>query len=237
MNVFLILLSIFGNIWVYKISQESLVYFVICATAAVAFIFYLSKNSKLSSYLALASFTVLIVLGLFGFELRDFTITNDEIRVRDERLSIYPTNLLQIGYYLDAKPEVLVARKVLNGVVKQLDPNIYFFAGHPRERIGVDEFEKIPYILLPVFLLGLYQAIKNKKVILVLFVIPLLINSLNTNSSVNSSLFPFFVSTIYLGLVQSIKVLKKYKFKIYIYALFIFFYLLTMLQIISYEIY
>lgn len=49
-----------------------------------------------------------------------------------------------------------------------LDPNLYFFATHPRERLKVSEFEKFPAIFLPFFLVGFFVFLKkpSKKIIL-----------------------------------------------------------------------
>jgi hypothetical protein len=178
--------------------------------------------------LFIISFIALILLGLSSFEVTSFKPTNDEIRVRDERLSVYPPDLLQIGYYLEAKPEVVKLRKITRNFLAQLDLNLYFFAGHPRERIGVDEYEKFPYILLPIFLIGLFFEIKEKNKILLLFFIPLLVTALDKNQTDNFALFPFFAMTIFLGLT---KLPKKY------FYVFIAVYLLVMVQVISYEIY
>ena len=225
-----VLLAIFGNLWIYKIAQLSLVYFLVVAGTSFAF-------AKHTRFFTITTFVLLVSIQIINFEPINLTeLSNDEVRVRDERLSIYPTELLQIGYYLDAKPEVLVTRKIINGVIRQFDPNIYFFAGHPRERIGVAEFEKFPYILLPVFLVGVYKALKGRKLILALFIIPTIINAFNKNSHLDFALLPFFSTTIYLGLVQSIKLAEKFKYKNYLYFLFAIIYLLVMIQIISYEI-
>lgn len=230
MSILFVLFSLFGNIWIYKIGQESLIALVVCLLTAISFILYLSQKNKLSVYFVLFSLLALIITQFQNFELKNLTsLSNDEVRVRDERLSIYPAKLLQIGYYLDAKSETLAIRKIVNSLIRELDPNIYFFAGHPRERIGMDEFEKFPYVLLPVFLLGVYEAVKKKKVFLGLFVIPLILIALGRESeAIRFGLFPFFTATICLGLTRFPR---KY------FPVFIILYILVLVQTISYEVF
>lgn len=239
MHTLAILFSIFGNVWIYKIGQESLVVLLVCLAAATSFIFYLSQKNKYSPYFVLFSFLALIFIQLRNFEPIKFAeLSNDEARVRDERLSLYSADVLRLGYYLEAKPEVVATRRVFKSFLKEFDLNAYFFAGHPRERLGVKEFEKFPYILLPVFLFGAYEAVKKKKHIFGLFIIPLLIIASDKNSEFPKfALFPFFTSLIYLGLVQSIKLINKNKRKNYLYAFFAVIYFLVMVQIISYEVF
>lgn len=43
-----------------------------------------------------------------------------------------------------------------------LDPNLYFFASHPREKSGIDYFEKYSPLLLPFFVLGIIWLFSNK---------------------------------------------------------------------------
>lgn len=42
-----------------------------------------------------------------------------------------------------------------------LDINYYFFANHPRERVGVVEIQRLPFWSLPIFLIGLWVLIKR----------------------------------------------------------------------------
>jgi hypothetical protein len=187
----------------------------------------------------LAIFAATLLVELSNFKLVDFTLTNDEIRVRDERLSMYPPEQLKAGYYLDQRQEVVASRKIINNVLSEFDLNRYFFAGHPRERVGVREYEKFPYIFLPIFLTGVYAAIRDKKYILGLFIVPVFVNALNASNSFlnNISLIPFIIVTIYLGAVYFIKALEKNKYKKYLYISFGVLLALVILQIIGYEIY
>lgn len=223
-------LAIFGNLWIWRVFQTSFFHFLVSILASITFI----KGSR-SAVVLLA---ILVAIQVANFKPANFIeFSNDEIRVRDERLSLYPDEYLQIGYYYEQRSEIVVLRRFLEKLIRRLDPNLYFFAGHPRERLGVDEFEKYPYVLFPVFLLGVVAAIKEKRKILALFVIPLLTASLDKSTTYDFALFPFIGTTVYLGLVQLVKLTTRFKYKIVLYSLFLILFLLSLVQIISYEIF
>jgi len=236
MSLALYLLSIFGNLWVYKIARDNVLVFLGILVASTALVRYVSGSKKISRKYIIVSLAIVIFIQLVNFKLINFTeLSNDEVRVRDERLSMYPSENLRLGYYFEQKREVVAIRRVTDNFLSQIDPNLYFFAGHPRERLGVVEFEKFPFIFLPFFLFGAYTAIKNKKYLLFLFLVPVLINSVNRITN-ETALFPFFAVTLYLGLVQSNKLTRR-KYRKYFYVLFGILYVLVLFQTIGYEIY
>lgn len=49
-----------------------------------------------------------------------------------------------------------------NNFFTGLDPNYYFFGGHPRETADSDRSVKFPFYFLPLILLGLMGAIQNR---------------------------------------------------------------------------
>lgn len=49
--------------------------------------------------------------------------------------------------------------KLQSNFFANLDPNLYFFASHPRERTGVEEFQKYLPVFLPFFVLGFISII------------------------------------------------------------------------------
>jgi len=52
--------------------------------------------------------------------------------------------------------------RYLNNFFAGLDPNYFFFGGHPREIPGGDNRIKAPYFLLPFFIFGLWEQARNK---------------------------------------------------------------------------
>lgn len=58
---------------------------------------------------------------------------------------------------------VIAGEKFLGNIFTLLDPNLYFFGEHPRERLEPLAREKLLFINLPLLLWGLYLLLPNKK--------------------------------------------------------------------------
>lgn len=97
---------------------------------------------------------------------------------------------------------------ILSNTGLVLDPNFYFFANHPRERLGVTEQVFLSPLLLPIFLIGLPSI---TFLILLNFLIPatFFILFYSPLSAPSITLIPFFALTIILGLINIVKVIKK----------------------------
>ncbi len=77
--------------------------------------------------------------------------------------SLFPkTSVGKLLSIISQNKAVLVLEKFLTNAYQYLDWNYYFFATHPRERVGVAEIEKLPWWLLPFFVLGLWRLPKDK---------------------------------------------------------------------------
>jgi hypothetical protein len=219
-----ILISLFANLWIYKIFALNFVLGILILLVAVL----LLKNNKFFWLL----FIPILLIQIQTTNKTSLTaISNDDRRVIDMRLRAYPAKLLRLGYWLEERKESIIFNRVTTNFFENIDPNLYFFANSPRQRVGIKEFEKFPYILLPFFLLGLFDLIlkKNKMFWLISFLAPLIVLSIigNNNSLGPFSLFPFITVSIYEGLK---KLRSKYL------TIFIIVLALVMVQIISYEI-
>lgn len=219
-----LLISLFANLWIYKIFAANFLLGILVLLTTIL----LLKNKRL--------FLLLFIPILFSqVQTTNKTsltaIANDDRRVIDMRLRAYPYKLLRIGYWLEERKESIIFTRVTSNLFENLDPNLYFFSNHPRQRVGIKEFEKFPYILLPFFLLGIFDLVskKNKIFWLISFLVPLTILSIigNKNNLGPFSLFPFIAVSICEGL----KRLHSKYLKIFILVL-----VLVLIQIISYEI-
>lgn len=85
---------------------------------------------------------------------------------------------------------------------ENMDVNGYFFASHPRERGGFNEYPKFYGIFLPFFLIGLFSCFINNKKIFLLFVGNLLLSSLYiyNSSPWQILLYAYFVLFISSGI-------------------------------------
>ncbi len=219
-----LLISLFANLWIYKIFAVNFLLGTLVLLAAILLV----KNNK---------FFLLLFIPVLFFQIQTTNrpsltaISNDDRRVIDMRLRAYPPKFLRLGYWLEERKESIIFSRVVTNLFENIDPNLYFFANSPRQRVGIKEFEKFPYVLLPFFFLGVYSFFskKDKLFWLMSFLVPITILSIigSKNSLGPFSLFPFFVVSINEGLK---KMQAKY-IKIFIVVL-----VLVLIQIISYEI-
>lgn len=225
-----LLLAIFANLWIYRI----LVLNFFAGILVLLGLWLLYKyQENLDRKIPIPLVLAMVLLLFFQVRTTQKTsltaISNDDRRVIDMRLRAYPSRFLRVGYWLEERKESIAFWRITQNLFENLDPNLYFFANHPRQRVGIREFEKFPYLLLPVFVLGLlgFSSKKYLNFWLIFFFIPLLILAFvgNQNSLGPFSLFPFFVIVISRGL-------KKIKPNFWKIAIF----LLVLIQIISYEI-
>lgn len=160
------------------------------------------------------------------------TISNDQKRVQDMRLAAYPPRLLHVAYLLEVKHISVALTRMQSNFFEALDINLYFFASYPRARVGFQEFEKFPYVLLPFFVVGIFDLLQKRKALLTIAILPPLaiITLYGTNVSGSIfALFPVMAYAIYLGLTKIAK-------KPLIPVLFVLC-VLVLIQVISYEIY
>jgi hypothetical protein len=153
-------LAFLGNYWLWRMVNS---YFILGLVGdLLAFLIFKFENDFNQKKRLIICLISLVFIGLFYFQEKPqfiFKLNDLEIYTINERRSYYPNNFL--GRLLENKP-VYIFSKWQKNIFESLDINNYFFASHPRERLGVFEYKKLPPIYLPVFLLGLFQLIKRK---------------------------------------------------------------------------
>lgn len=245
MNVVLVIISILGNLWIIRIFEQSLPVGLISILASAGLI--LAKRPPHRLFVGL----LIILLMVIQFNFSDPTsltnLTNDQIRIRDMRLREYPPTYVglferaiwfPVPYWFEERVETRVFFRLLDNTYQALDPNLFFFANHPRENIGVSEFEKFPYLLLPFFILGVLKSVKKSSYLYKFsFFVPLLLVSfIGLRSSLGPiSLFPFIVFNINGGLSSFWRGVSKHRHNRVYVVLFFAFLILVLMQMISYE--
>lgn len=189
--------GIFGNLWIWKIVNFNLVIALLLVVATLA----LYKNLR---YLFITLLAVILFFQYKTTNIQSLTnLTNDQQRVQEIRLKAYPYSDRQIGLWLEGKKEVIALGRIRKNFFENLDINQYFFASHPRERVGITEFTKFSYLLLPFFLLGLYKLIKKSASWTILtFLAPMILLAVtgNQNPIGPFSLFPILSLAIIYGI-------------------------------------
>ena len=152
----LFLLGIFTNFWIWRILTTNI--FIGILLILTTYTLY-HKKRVFWLLLFLLLLTQLKTTPKTSFIYRD----NDEQRIVQMRLREYPYDLTRVGHIIEERNEALVFFRIRENIFQNLDINYFFFAGFPRQTVGLAEFEKFPYILLPFFVIGLVSSIKKRE--------------------------------------------------------------------------
>lgn len=231
-----------ANLWIWKMFSTNPI--VAIATIFTTIALYLSVISNKRNFFILfaAAMAILLLIEWKTSSTNSLTYLNEnEKMLLTERMHAYPpvgvnfagrTLWIPAANWLEQRKEILVFYKLKANLSELVDPNLYFYANHPRERVGVIEYEKFPYILLPIFVVGIFAFRKKDIKSAILGLSPLVLNSIigNSNPSGPFALFPIVAVTISLGTITVLPILIKKK--LLIPAVIIF--TLVFIQTISY---
>ena len=195
-----------GNAWIWRLLGSSL----FLGLGLMALSFLLVFNFKIPSLILLAVLGSFLLKNTFDTNLLYVSpLEKDRIVHRHEYYSqglgkIYKN---RIGIYLNYSVSPYISRFSKN-LAYNLDPNLYFFANHPRERGGAIEFEKFSYILLPIFVIGVISLLSGAFGFLIFyFVLSLVITAFAFPGYDLGPilLFPFITAVLYLGILRIVK--------------------------------
>jgi hypothetical protein len=174
-------------------------------------------------------------------------LANDDIRLKDQRLRQYPPVYLKVGpkilwipvgHYFEERKESIAVSRLAISLAEIIDPNLYFFSNHPRERVGIHEFEKFPYILLPFMLLGIFETVSLRKGRVVLFGLLVAIFSISLLGNKNPlgpfAIFPFIVATGAFGLQSFFRKIRRQNLMRFAVAASLVLFVLILVQMVSY---
>lgn len=233
---------IFANLWIWKIFSLNILFgfFVILTT----FFLYKTTFENRPPKTFILFFLLLLLLQWFTTSKLSLTqLDNDEQRIQSMRLQEYPLvhisifnkNLwLPVARWFEDRHESTALSRIQNNLSETLDPNLYFFANHPRERVGKNEFEKFPYLYFPFFIVGLFSVLTTKlNKIYLLFILPIILYSFTGSENKFSyfALFPLFVITISDGLNKFLEKIQTYHL---LKITFILFFVFVFIQTIGY---
>lgn len=141
------------NLWWVNIYKESPMWGLLFLFVGLVSVWAYRRNKFLIIILILVS---LLVAQVFITKTRSLTqIANDDRRLIDLRLGAYPPiTFLPIAHWLEQKNITIASTRMADSFFENLDPNQYFFANHPRERVGHIEIQKLIFIFLPFSLVG-----------------------------------------------------------------------------------
>lgn len=208
--------SILSNLWIWKLSSYNL---IIATTVTFTTIFLwlsLQKNNRKYLFITGVFFVLLIYFQLRTTQITSYTFP----RINGFGLSSLKLFLLSCFESIN---------KLITNFSETFDLNLYFFANYPRGRFWFTEFEKFPYSLLPIFLVGIFQIKTDIIYSISLGLSPIILLSIigNNNQIGPFVLFPIISVLISFG-VEYIFNNKK------LIVPFIIFFVLTFIQSIAY---
>lgn len=217
-----IFLTIFmlGNYWIWKILSYNFLLGVLVLLSCIA-IFFSTYEQKLLNLF----FLLFIPLIIFQLRLNNVSnvlkLTVSQEITRSQRLPYYTrdgSNIVNRGirYIFEVRKESAVISNISKNISVIFDPNLYFFANHPRERAGVEEFPKFPFFYIFVFWIGLLELVSKKRNTNIVISLVLSVLFMGVTGSVNVLgpfiLFPFIVYILYIGaIVISEQIVRKIK--------------------------
>lgn len=200
--VFLIFIIV-SSPWTWMIFNNS--FFLGVLVFAASLFLYRSLSKDKIGFLTSAFLSVLLFSQYQTTEKRPLTyLSPAEQEFRQNRIGEYPASFSPFNRWIEKRPEAIAVSNFGKNFFENIDPNLYFFANHPRERAGVWEFEKLPLLFLPFFLYGLFLTVNSSKFLLLLLggMTPIILTSVigNANPLGPFSLFPVFVAATAYGI-------------------------------------
>lgn len=113
-------------------------------------------------YLALGLLALVLVSEVVRVSKLDSTVGQVHLWRDRQILSSSPLVEHQSGRLM-ANKWLVAWNETEDKLLEIMDVNIIFFAGHPNERSNVRESEKLPWLLLPLVVLAVWQLLKKKK--------------------------------------------------------------------------
>jgi len=194
-----------ANFWIWRILFNSVPLGLLVLASSIFLYLSFKRSSKKYFFAFLVLFSLLLIFQWKTTSKESLVeLSNDEQRVQQMRLKEYPPIRISIAHWFENREESIAFFRILENFSETIDPNLYFFANHPRERVGINEFEKFPYIFLPLFFYGLVLSVaeRRKLVLGMSFILPVVLISIigHKNQLGPFSLFPFLAVSITHGL-------------------------------------
>lgn len=205
------------NPWWWTIIQRDLLASLfVFILSFVVYLYFYQNRSRLVILILVA-----LTIGLFAISIKEaldeniFRNSALDIQQLNKRHEFYANGLgklyknrFALAYFKDYNFPI---SKLQRNFFTNLDPNLYFFNSHPRERLGVEEFSKYFPVFLPFFLLGFFYIMSKLffKFILYLIIISFISSVISPLYNLGPILFfPLINFIITVGLLITLSYLK-----------------------------
>lgn len=203
-----------ANFWIWRILFNNVPLGLLVLASSIFLYLSFKRSSKKYFFAFLVLFSLLLIFQWKTTSKESLVeLSNDEQRVQQMRLKEYPPVFFKIGrktiwiplaHWFEGREESIAFFRILENFSEAIDPNLYFFANHPRERVGINEFKKFPCIFLPLFFYGLVLSVteRRKLALGMSFILPVVLISIigHKNQLGPFSLFPFLAVSAVHGL-------------------------------------
>ncbi len=142
------------HIQISRIYSPGLVALVILIFAIYAAAGFFKTNLSKAGVILFALSVIFFLLSITRISSTTITNVNEERNVASHMRVIVPAVLFSNKYYSSFRENAQLG-------FEYLDFGNYFFAGHPRERWGVEEIQKLYIVLLPFLIYGLFKSSKD----------------------------------------------------------------------------
>lgn len=212
------LLVILLSPWWWIILQRNLlVGLLIAVLSFVLFIyFWLIRSGKVFIILVILTIVIVSIITREAFDESIFRNSSLDVQQINKRHEFYANNLGKIYTnrfsLIFFKEYSLPIYKLQKNLFSNLDTNLYFFASHPRERAGVEEFKKYSPIFLPFFLIGFLYLLYVPLLGILIYSVPILFlySIISPGYELGPLLFfPVINFFITIGIILSIKKIKE----------------------------
>jgi hypothetical protein len=203
--LFIFIPLLFLNFWIWEIFSKNVFvgFFLIIITLLLCIVFN-SRHSNNRLFIL-----CLILLSLLQFFVTQkqslFYLSALEKDIQTKRFNSYVVSIPRLGKELELNPLSIAINKIQDNLVDFFDINYYFFGSYPRELQKPGEFNKLPFICLPFFLIGIYRLINEykTKVIVYVFISSVLIAIIGDKSHYGLILnYPLILISISKGIYK-----------------------------------
>lgn len=213
-GVLIQLLVIVLNPWWWVIIQRNLwVGILVLVLCFVVFSYFIQLKSRFFLLLLIFFTLILFLVNVKEASSENILIPSAlDIQQLNKRHEFYAnslgkiyTNRFSLTYFKEYNP---LLYKLNRNFFANLNPNLYFFNSHPRERPGIEEFEKYLPIFLPFFIIGVLYSIYVflPKMLIYLVAISLISSVFSYSHKPGPILFfPVINLMITIGIILSLK--------------------------------
>lgn len=181
----------------------------------VVYIYFWQIKSRRLLLVLSALTTILFIISVrTAFDESILRLSALDIQLFNRRHEFYANNLgkiytnrFSLAYFKEFNPPLY---KLQSNFFGNLDPNLYFFNSHPRERLGVEEFDKYFPIFLPFFLVGFFYLIYRPLYKIIIYFVAILFISVIISPKYNLGpvlFFPVINFIITVGIILASKYL------------------------------